>query len=136
METSVSRVTVSLTLLVLIICSADAMNYLAFPRMGRARPGYLAFPRMGRSQMKTETGTDCCGLGMKSEFVIGQEGKEELRHGACSSSVACCAGLREIVDQKQDGVFFSMCVPDFVASRSSEESSSEVLSKLKSLLQK
>ncbi|RUS71748.1 hypothetical protein EGW08_020491 [Elysia chlorotica] len=47
MEIPMSRVSLSLAVLVAIVCCANAMNYLAFPRMGRS--SYLAFPRMGRS---------------------------------------------------------------------------------------
>uniref|UniRef100_A0A0B6ZLF4 Uncharacterized protein n=1 Tax=Arion vulgaris TaxID=1028688 RepID=A0A0B6ZLF4_9EUPU len=111
MELSLPRVSFSVSVLVLIVCSAEAMNYLAFPRMGRS--GYLAFPRMGRSQVKSETAADissCCGMGLKSEFVIGQDGKEELLV-ICQVNAGCCEGLREVVDEKPDGTYYSLCVP-------------------------
>nr|ABU82756.1 small cardiac-like peptide precursor [Tritonia tetraquetra] len=114
MEMTMPRATVSLTLLFVIICTVDAMNYLAFPRMGRS--GYLAFPRMGRSQAKAGTAeaidTECCGIGLKSEFAVSDDGKEEL-HNICTASVSvCCEGLRELADEKPNGVVYSMCVPD------------------------
>lgn len=68
---------------------------------------------MGRAQIKSETAVNvnCCGVGLKSEFVVGQDGKEELRT-VCPVNV-CCEGLREIIDEKSVGVLYSMCVPDF-----------------------
>ncbi|CAL1548727.1 unnamed protein product [Lymnaea stagnalis] len=104
--------------------------------MGRS--GYLAFPRMGRSHFKSETSADvtgCCGVGIKNEFLIGQDGKEEIR-SACGARADCCEGLKEVVDQKNDGVYFSMCVPDITFAQASSVRSSEVFNKLKSLLEK
>uniref|UniRef100_A0A0B6Y966 Uncharacterized protein n=1 Tax=Arion vulgaris TaxID=1028688 RepID=A0A0B6Y966_9EUPU len=136
MELTCPRVSVSLAVLVLMVFSAEALNYLAFPRMGRS--GYLAFPRMGRSQTKSETSAEfasCCGIGLKSEFVSGPSGKEELRP-VCSVNAECCPGLREMGDQKPDGVYYSMCVPDFSFGLESNLQSSDVLRKLKSLIKK
>ncbi|BFZ22896.1 hypothetical protein BsWGS_25934 [Bradybaena similaris] len=136
MELSLTRASISLSLLVVLVCSAEAMNYLAFPRMGRS--GYLAFPRMGRSQSKSETAGEfgnCCGVGLKSELVIGHEGKEEIRP-ICSVNAECCQGLRELADQKPDGTYYSMCVPDFPFGLESNGPSSEVLKKLKTLMAK
>nr|ALC76813.1 sCAP [Theba pisana] len=136
MEMSLQRVSISMSLLVILVCSAEAMNYLAFPRMGRS--GYLAFPRMGRSQAKSETAAEfgnCCGVGLKSELVIGHDGKEELRP-VCTVNAECCQGLRELADQKPDGTYYSMCVPDLPFSLESNGPSSEVLKKLKTLMKK
>ncbi|KAH9500434.1 hypothetical protein Btru_071879 [Bulinus truncatus] len=111
-------------------------SYLAFPRMGRS--GYLAFPRMGRSQVKSETSADvsaCCGVGVKAEFFIGQDGKEVIR-SACAPHLDCCEGLREIFDEKTDGVSFSMCVPESTLTDESAVRTSEVFNKLKHLLEK
>nr|ARS01389.1 small cardioactive peptide 2 [Deroceras reticulatum] len=133
MELTLQRASFSVTVLVLVICSAEALNYLAFPRMGRS--GYLAFPRMGRGQVKSETGADigsCCGLGLRSEFLIGQDGKEELRV-LCPANMGCCEGLREVVDEKADGVFYSICVP---VQQESNTHESDVLRKVKSLIRK
>lgn len=116
MEITVSRVSFSLAVLIAIVCCADAMNYLAFPRMGRSSGNYLAFPRMGRSDAKVASDAGCCGIGLKEEFVLGDDGKEELRT-ICASTTECCAGLREIVDEKPDGLYYSMCVPDIPAGR-------------------
>jgi len=147
METSTSTLRVCTVLMVVLVCTVESASYLAFPRMGRARPGYLAFPRMGRSnpgyiafprmgrsQVKQQTGSDCCSVGMKSVFAIGDDGKEDTL-SVCNSNAQCCSGLREVVDQKAEGVYFSMCVPDVPTSASSDEGSSEVLSKLKRMLQ-
>nr|ARS01388.1 small cardioactive peptide 1 [Deroceras reticulatum] len=133
MEMSLSRASLSLTVLALFVFSAEAMQYLAFPRMGRS--GYLAFPRMGRSQTKSETSAEfsnCCGVGLKNEFVVGGAGKEELRP-VCPLNSECCQGLREITDQKPDGTYYSMCVPDFPESSGQ---STDVLRKLKGLIRK
>ncbi|CAG5136532.1 unnamed protein product [Candidula unifasciata] len=69
---------------------------------------------MGRSQGQSETAegvASCCGLGLKSEFVIGQNGKEEL-NVVCAAKAGCCEGLREVVDQSSSRVSYSLCVPD------------------------
>lgn len=132
MELTVPRVSFSFALLVFFVCSAEAMNYLAFPRMGRS--GYLAFPRMGRSHVKSETVGNCCGVGLKSEFLFGQDGKEELR--AVCPLDSCCEGLREVVDERSVGVFYSVCVPEFPLRRDLNAHSSEVLGKLKNLIEK
>ncbi|KAK3774299.1 hypothetical protein RRG08_040902 [Elysia crispata] len=224
MEIPMSRVSLSLAVLIAIVCCADAMNYLAFPRMGRSNylafprmgrspedhsvvkrdvgdgdgnvneptgprrtrfpsnffmprkrmlqlaspeaadqyfeldkknlpwnfivprkrgfpkgffiprkrssvpnktSGYMAFPRMGRSDGKTDSDVvPCCGVGLKEEFVVRQDGKEELRT-VCAPNSECCAGLREIVDEKPDGLYYSMCIPDIPGG-----SRSQVLSKL------
>ncbi|CAG5116311.1 unnamed protein product, partial [Candidula unifasciata] len=100
--------------------------------------GYLAFPRMGRSQGKSETAAElgnCCGVGLKSELIIGHEGKEDLRP-ICSFNAECCQGLRELADQKPDGTYYSMCVPDFSFGLESNGPSSEVIKKLKTLIRK
>lgn len=76
--------------------------------------GYLAFPRMGRSQGQSETAegvASCCGLGLKSEFVVGQNGKEEL-DVVCAAKAGCCEGLREVVDQSPTGSSYFLCVPE------------------------
>ncbi|GFR82792.1 small cardioactive peptide [Elysia marginata] len=75
---------------------------------------YLAFPRMGRSGANVASDVPCCGVGLKEEFVLGDDGKEELR-AICPARSECCAGLREIVDEKPDGVYYSMCIPDIPA---------------------
>ncbi|GFO21986.1 hypothetical protein PoB_004849100 [Plakobranchus ocellatus] len=140
MEITMSRVSLSLAVLIAIVCCADAMrhkrsekNYIAFPRMGRS--GYLAFPRMGRGGAKADGEAGCCGIGLKDEFVVGHDGKEELRT-LCGGRSECCEGLREIVDEKPDGVYYSMCVPDIPVSGQANSRSSQVLNKLKTLLKK
>lgn len=78
------------------------------------KQGYLAFPRMGRSQLKPETFFDngaCCGVGVKAEYFVSQDGKEVIR-SSCAPHLVCCEGLREINDEKTDGVYFSLCIPD------------------------
>nr|ABU82753.1 small cardiac-like peptide B [Pleurobranchaea californica] len=134
MEINMSRTTTSLAvLIVVIICTVDAMNYLAFPRMGRS--GYLAFPRMGRAPSKADASgdsSDCCRIGLKSVLFVNADGKEDLRNMCSVSGGACCEGLRDFVDEKQDGVIYSMCIPDLEMTRLH---SSQVYSKLKRLLQ-
>nr|ALL97526.1 small cardioactive peptide [Theba pisana] len=133
MEVSVSRTSLFAAVLILMVCGAEAMNYLAFPRMGRS--GYLAFPRMGRSQGQSaavEGVASCCGLGLKSEFVIGQNGKEEL-DVVCAAPAGCCEGLREIVEQSSTGTSYSLCVPDSLFHQDTKESKAETLRKFKVL---
>nr|ALL97527.1 small cardioactive peptide [Theba pisana] len=161
MEVSVSRTSLFAAVLILMVCGAEAMNYLAFPRMGRStrtktdlprffilprrqgppkniilpRRGYLAFPRMGRSQGQSaavEGVASCCGLGLKSEFVIGQNGKEEL-DVVCAAPAGCCEGLREIVEQSSTGTSYSLCVPDSLFHQDTKESKAETLRKFKVL---
>ncbi|XP_059145095.1 small cardioactive peptides-like isoform X4 [Physella acuta] len=146
MEISLSKVSMSLALLIVIVYSvtgdqgsenvARRATYLALPRMGRS--GYLAFPRMGRSHFKSETVDDisnCCGIGLKNEFFVGQDGREELQ-SVCPPRAECCEGLREIIDAKPDGVYYSMCVPTCPLSQDSNARSSEVRNKLLSVLKK
>ncbi|BFZ23373.1 hypothetical protein BsWGS_26412 [Bradybaena similaris] len=133
MELTVSRTSLSVAVLILVVCGAEAMNYLAFPRMGRS--GYLAFPRMGRSQGQSETAesvANCCGLGLKSEFVVGQNGKEEL-DVVCAAKAGCCEGLREVVDQSSTGSSYSFCVPDSLFHQDTS-STAEVIRKFKVLM--
>ncbi|BFZ23371.1 hypothetical protein BsWGS_26411 [Bradybaena similaris] len=161
MELTVSRTSLSVAVLILVVCGAEAMNYLAFPRMGRStrtkrdlpryfimprkrelpttfivpRRGYLAFPRMGRSQGQSETAesvANCCGLGLKSEFVVGQNGKEEL-DVVCAAKAGCCEGLREVVDQSSTGSSYSFCVPDSLFHQDTS-STAEVIRKFKVLM--
>ncbi|BFZ23372.1 hypothetical protein BsWGS_26410 [Bradybaena similaris] len=134
MELTVSRTSLSVAVLILVVCGAEAMNYLAFPRMGRS--GYLAFPRMGRSQGQSETAesvANCCGLGLKSEFVVGQNGKEEL-DVVCAAKAGCCEGLREVVDQSSTGSSYSFCVPDSLFHQDTKSSTAEVIRKFKVLM--
>ncbi|XP_059145093.1 small cardioactive peptides-like isoform X2 [Physella acuta] len=176
MEISLSKVSMSLALLIVIVYSvtgdqgsenvARRATYLALPRMGRSevqkkpqlpwnfivprkrglpqgfilprKRGYLAFPRMGRSHFKSETVDDisnCCGIGLKNEFFVGQDGREELQ-SVCPPRAECCEGLREIIDAKPDGVYYSMCVPTCPLSQDSNARSSEVRNKLLSVLKK
>ncbi|KAI8796191.1 small cardioactive peptide [Biomphalaria glabrata] len=102
------------------------------------KQGYLAFPRMGRSQLKPETFFDngaCCGVGVKAEYFVSQDGKEVIR-SSCAPHLVCCEGLREINDEKTDGVYFSLCIPDTPLAEESGVRSSEILSSLKRLLEK
>jgi len=149
METVTSRITVSLSVIAVIICIAEAIafprmgrsNYLAFPRMGRSylalprmgRANYLAFPRMGRSQAKAPS-PDCCGLGLKSVVVLGDEDHEE--RAVCTEDV-CCPGLGLTVEQGAKRVFYTLCEPQRETSPFSEDNTTEdVLNRYKELLQK
>ncbi|XP_055863738.1 small cardioactive peptides-like isoform X2 [Biomphalaria glabrata] len=138
MELTLLQATVTLAVLVLVGGEKQTQKpYIAFPRMGRSQ-GYLAFPRMGRSQLKPETFFDngaCCGVGVKAEYFVSQDGKEVIR-SSCAPHLVCCEGLREINDEKTDGVYFSLCIPDTPLAEESGVRSSEILSSLKRLLEK
>ncbi|KAL8572409.1 hypothetical protein ACOMHN_000556 [Nucella lapillus] len=129
----------------------EALNYLALPRMGRSqgylafprmgRRGYLAFPRMGRGLASgsdvSQHGADCCLTGLKMEWVP-EEGGTTTTQNVCRAN-SCCEGLREILAQKPDGVFYSMCIPTNSCSPPEENSKVEdtsrrVLQKLNDLL--
>ncbi|XP_046381429.1 small cardioactive peptides-like isoform X2 [Haliotis cracherodii] len=130
-----SAIRLSIGLVVILVVGSEAMNYLAFPRMGRSllqfrskdglpfpmprkrlqsdgRSGYLAFPRMGRAGQQTAGSDECCTMGLKNEWVVGDDGKAEVRN-ICQAGKVCCSGLKETVDRKfDDGVFYSMCLPE------------------------
>ncbi|PVD36744.1 hypothetical protein C0Q70_03734 [Pomacea canaliculata] len=121
-------------------------NYIAFPRMGRsgyiAFPrlgrGYLAFPRLGRSQSgndaNDEASASCCPLGLKTEWILAEAGKADTRN-ICPAEAPCCEELQEILDQRPDGSFYSMCVPScYSDSHKASEASDAVLRKLKGML--
>ncbi|XP_046579677.1 small cardioactive peptides-like isoform X1 [Haliotis rubra] len=124
-----SAIRLSIGLVVILVVGSEAMNYLAFPRMGRS--GYLAFPRMGRSGQQTAGSDECCTMGLKNEWVVGDEGKAEVR-SICQTGNVCCSGLKETVDTKPDGVIYSMCLPECYKPQTVNKS---VLGKLKRLLQ-
>lgn len=88
-----------------------SQGYIAFPRLGR---GYLAFPRLGRSQSgndaNDEASASCCPLGLKTEWILAEAGKADTRN-ICPAEAPCCEELQEILDQRPDGSFYSMCVP-------------------------
>jgi len=133
MEIPVSRATLSVVLVLVLVFSADAAHYLAFPRMGRS--GYLAFPRMGRSETKAETvGDGCCGLGLKGEFAIGQDGKEEQLRNFCPGSDDCCEGLTEVVHQRASGALYALCLPENSPSQNAH--TADVFGTLKGLLRR
>lgn len=125
MELSNSKMSIVL-LLVIVVVTAHA-NYLALPRMGR-RSGYIAFPRlgrgfpsrsqraylalprMGRSQGGSDVNEpDCCMPGLKTEWLLDDGGRTRIQN-VCVAD-ACCDGLTEVLDQKPDGAFYSMCIP-------------------------
>ncbi|XP_046381430.1 small cardioactive peptides-like isoform X3 [Haliotis cracherodii] len=125
-----SAIRLSIGLVVILVVGSEAMNYLAFPRMGRS--GYLAFPRMGRAGQQTAGSDECCTMGLKNEWVVGDDGKAEVRN-ICQAGKVCCSGLKETVDRKfDDGVFYSMCLPECYKPQTVNKS---VLGKLKRLLQ-
>nr|AQS80537.1 sCAP-1 precursor [Charonia tritonis] len=144
MKTATGRMV--LALLFTMATVTQAMNYLALPRMGRSAyiafprlgRGYLAFPRLGRSQGGSDAnkdGTDCCMTGLNKEWMP-QEGGTTTTRNICPAE-SCCQGLREILAQKPDGVFYSMCIPACASEGDSKatETSRNVLRKLKDILQ-
>lgn len=143
METTCCRVV--LLLLVATVTVTEAMSFLALPRMGRS--GYIAFPRMGkraylalpRLGRRSQTGSDgqetCCPLGLKTEWTVEEDGKTEV-HNVCPAEVACCEGLQEVLDQKPDGAFYSLCIPSsYSVDEKATEASENVIRKLNGLLQ-
>nr|AQS80538.1 sCAP-2 precursor [Charonia tritonis] len=133
-----------LALLFVTATVTEAMNYLALPRMGRsgyiAFPrlgrGYLAFPRMGRSQgasVDAERGASCCALGLKTEWLLAEDGKTTTQN-ICEAK-SCCQGLQEVMDQKPDGAFYTLCIPTCSSEETKPEAANEnMLLKLKGLL--
>ncbi|XP_025083419.1 small cardioactive peptides-like isoform X1 [Pomacea canaliculata] len=115
--------------------SETSQGYIAFPRLGR---GYLAFPRLGRSQSgndaNDEASASCCPLGLKTEWILAEAGKADTRN-ICPAEAPCCEELQEILDQRPDGSFYSMCVPScYSDSHKASEASDAVLRKLKGML--
>ncbi|KAK7093868.1 small cardioactive peptides-like isoform X1 [Littorina saxatilis] len=104
--------------------------YIAFPRMGR---GYLAFPRLGRSGSDAgQDGGACCKTGLKTEWVLSEDGKTSQQNVCAADS--CCQGLQEIVGEKPDGAYYSLCIPSCSADSKLTSSSETVLRKLKRML--
>ncbi|XP_076472433.1 small cardioactive peptides-like [Babylonia areolata] len=139
-----------LAMLVAAATVTEAMNYLALPRMGRSsylafprmgrRSGYLNFPRMGRAfpgpgSDTNQDGVDCCLTGLKTEWVP-QEGGSTATLTVCEAD-SCCPGLRQLLAEKPNGEFYSMCVPAGCPAqdKAMEETSQRVLRKVGQLLQ-
>lgn len=85
-------------------------GYIAFPRLGR---GYLAFPRLGRSgsgsDVTSGSGSACCSVGLKTEWLL-EEGGKTSTQDVCEADV-CCEDLTEIMAQKPNGAFYTICIP-------------------------
>ncbi|ESO91141.1 hypothetical protein LOTGIDRAFT_149279 [Lottia gigantea] len=93
------------------VIGTEAMNYMAFPRLGRS--GYLAFPRLGRSDGQTIQSSEfeqaeCCPEGIKSHWIIIGASKPEIR-SRCSPKSVCCEGLEELVGRSSDHIFYTKC---------------------------
>ncbi|KAK7093869.1 small cardioactive peptides-like isoform X2 [Littorina saxatilis] len=128
MESSACRML--LAVLFATAIATEAMAYIAFPRMGR---GYLAFPRLGRSGSDAgQDGGACCKTGLKTEWVLSEDGKTSQQNVCAADS--CCQGLQEIVGEKPDGAYYSLCIPSCSADSKLTSSSETVLRKLKRML--